>query len=270
MAKCRTFASLGPVSLLLQQLATMHDVIEALKDYRRHLNDITIFSAEPSEDAEVVRVELAPGYADAQVADLAVGVSYIGLAGASRCRWRPERIHFTHPAPRDESPYRELFGAPLEFGSTFNGFTSSRRAMREPWPWANETMARNARHLLDMVQLPPEIAPVSGSVSRMITLLMPSGRATLQNVAKLLGRSPRALQRSLEIEGRGFSDLLNEARRSLALQYLCNDGSSITSIAGMLGYFTSSSMNRWFIGEFGVPPTIWRAERARAAQHQVL
>src|SRR3954452_6316209 len=85
MAKCRTFASLGPVSLLLQQLATMHDVIEALKDYRRHLNDITIFSAEPTGDVEVVRVELAPGYADAQVADLAVGVSYIGLAGASRC-----------------------------------------------------------------------------------------------------------------------------------------------------------------------------------------
>lgn len=265
MAECRTFASLGPISLLLEHLGSTREAVETLTEYRRHLNDIIILSVEESHEEEVVRVELVPKFATPQPADLAVGVAFIVLRGASRRRWHPLEIHFSHAAPGDRARYKRFFDAPVHFGSTFTGFTCGRESMHGRWPWANETMAAHARRLLTLVNLAPQMAPVSESVMRIISLSLPAGRATLSNVAGHMGKSPRSLQRSLADEGRRFAELLNEVRRSLVVQHLSSNNNSLTWVAAMLGFFASSSFSRWFVSEFGVAPRVWRAEQIRAA-----
>src|SRR6185369_6871764 len=92
MAECRTFASLGPLSLLLEHLGSAREVIEALTQYRRHLNDILIIAVDDSETENLVRVELKAPFATPQAADLAIGVAYIAVSGASRFRWQPLEI----------------------------------------------------------------------------------------------------------------------------------------------------------------------------------
>jgi AraC-like DNA-binding protein len=270
MAQCRTFASLGPLSVLLEHLGSAGEVIEALTEYRRHLNDVVILGVEKADGEEIVRVELLAKFATPQTADLAIGVAYVALSGASRFRWQPLEVHLSRTAPDDRAPYERLFAVPVQFGSTFNGFTCSCGSMQHHWPWANETMAHNVRRLLALVQLAPETAPASQSVTRVISLSLPAGRATLPHVAAQLGKSPRTLQRSLSQEGRQFGGLLNEVRRSLVVHHLSAGRSSMTSIAAMLGFFTSSSFSRWFVMEFGVPPRIWRAEETRAAAANVV
>lgn len=265
MAQCRTFASLGPVSLLLEHLGSANEVVSALTEYRRHLNDILILALDRSEGEEVVRVELTAEFATPQTADLAIGVAYVALRGASHFRWQPLEIHFSHSPPEDRALYERFFGIPVEFGAEFNGFICSGNSMQANWPWSNQTMAAHAKRLLALVPLARETAPISESVTRIISLSLPSGRASLSHVATQFGKSPRSLQRCLAQEGRQFAELLNEVRRALVVQQLSSNSRSITSIAAMLGFFTSSSFSRWFASEFGVAPRTWRAEESRAA-----
>lgn len=263
MAECRTFPSLGPLSLLLEHLGSARQVIEALTEYRRHLNDILIIDVDDSGTENLVRVELNPQFATPQATDLAIGVAYIAIRGASRFRWQPLEVHLWRAPPDDRAAYQFFFGVPVQFASDFNGFICSRDTMQAGWPWSNETMAGHARRLLALVQLSPETTPLSESVSRIMTLLLPSGRPTIGRVAAQLQTSPRSLQRRLAREGRQFAGLLNEVRRSLALQHLTHSNPSLTSVAAMLGFYTPSSFSRWFVGEFGASPRKWRSEMSR-------
>jgi AraC-like DNA-binding protein len=270
MAECRTFASLGPVSLLLEHLGSMREVVAALTEYRRHLNDIVIFDLGDDEEEGVIRVELTSQFATRQAIDLAIGVSFLALCGASRYRWRPLAVHLSHQAPKDVGRYNRFFALPVQFASSFSGFVCSRHSIDTKWPWANKSMAAHARRLLALVPLAPETAPVSQSVMRIITLSLPSGRATLEHVAAHLGKSPRSTQRRLAQEGHSFAELLTDVRRSIVVQHLSANNCSITWLAAMLGYFSSSSFSRWFISEFGVAPRAWRAEQMRAVEKNVI
>lgn len=259
MAECRSFEQLGPLSLLLERLPTVRDVVLAIGDFRRHFNDVLSIHLDEDEAVPLIRVEVLPEYATPQVVDLTVARFHRNIAGASGGRWAPSSVHFEHAAPADLGPFRRYFPCAIEFDSDFNGFACPAKSLDLPNPLANEVMARHARRLLQLVELTPEIAPTSDRARRAISLLLPSGRATLEQVAANLGISPRGLQRSLEKEGQGFGELLNETRREAAQRYLAGSNHSITAISDLTGYTSSSSFTRWFAHEFGMAPHIWRS-----------
>jgi AraC-like DNA-binding protein len=66
------------------------------------------------------------------------------------------------------------------------------------------------------------------------------------------------LQRRLAEEGAEFSELLNSIRRLHATRYLTNPRVSVAEVAGLVGYSQETSFTRWFAGEFGVSPSVWR------------
>jgi AraC-like DNA-binding protein len=154
-----------------------------------------------------------------------------------------------------------LFPGPIEFVAIFSGFSSSSEAMLIPNPLADEAMARNAHHLLRLLPLTTGVEPIGDKVRRTITLLLPSGRATVDQVAGQLGLSARSLQRRLDEEGLQFAELLSGVRQELATAYLANSGRPVTSVAALLGYSSPSSFTRWFAGAFGVAPQVWRANQ---------
>jgi AraC-like DNA-binding protein len=131
--------------------------------------------------------------------------------------------------------------------------------MLRPNPNADETMARNVRHLLHLVHV-ETVDTTSERVRRSIALLLPSGRATIDQIARQMGMSTRSLQRRLDEEGAQFAGLLGGVRRELAAAYLTNSAHPITTVAGLLGYASPSSFTRWFTAEFGASPQAWRAE----------
>ena len=110
--------------------------------------------------------------------------------------------------------------AHLIFESEFNGFVCPTAWLDAPNPAAESVMARHAERYLDMLVPDPTDGSVTERARRSLYLLLPSGRATLEQVGDNLGLHPRALQRLLEREGRTFAILLNEVRRELALRYL--------------------------------------------------
>jgi len=267
MAEARSFASLGPLSLLLERLPNVREVICSAIDFQRHMNDVVEISVEDEGDSCLIRLDIAPGYWSVQVFDHVVAVAYRVLTAASGNRWRPDCVHLVRDLPEDASPWRRVMPVPIEFGATFNGLSSTHAAMLAPNPLADEIMASHARRLLRMVPISPSDEGVRERVRRAITMLLPSGRATIDLVAAQLGLSARSLQRRLDDEGQHFAELLNGVRRELASAYLANSAHSVTTVAGLLGYASSSSFTRWFTAEFGMAPQSWRGDhKARAQQ----
>jgi AraC-like DNA-binding protein len=270
MAECRTFASLGPLSLLLQHLPTVRDVMDAIIDYRRHMNEVLNFAVDARGDTSLFRLEVLSEYAKPQVTELSVAMAYIVLRGVSGGRWQASAIHFIRDAPRDLSIVERFFGVPVVFGSEFNGIACPTAALATSNPLADETMARHARRLLALVPLQPEHNPMSDRTRRAITLLLPSGRATLDTVAHNLGLTARALQRGLEKEERSFATLLNDVKRELAQRYLIDFDRPVGAIAVLTGYSSMSAFGRWFSAEFGSSPNSWRLTQLGVPSPHVL
>jgi AraC-like DNA-binding protein len=263
MTECRTYASLGPLSLLLQHLPTPRDVVQALIDFRRLMNDVLNFALEDDGETTVLRWELLPQYAKPQIIDVSCAMAFMVLKTVSNKRFLPSSIHLTRRAPSDLSIFRRFYSLPVEFESSFNGISCPSDAMALPNPMADDAMAKHALGLLQSIPIESDEAQTSDSTRRAIALLLPSGAATLDRVATNLGLSPRALQRGLEKEGRSFAGLLNETRREMAQRYLANSERPITSIADLMGYASLSAFGRWFASEFGVAPHVWRSAQLR-------
>ncbi|OYX10009.1 MAG: hypothetical protein B7Z08_02975 [Sphingomonadales bacterium 32-68-7] len=261
MAEARSFASLGPLSLLLERLANVRAMMVAAIEMQTLLNDILTMALEEDGEPVLIRFDLVPGFWSVQMFDHVVAMAYRTLTAASGHRWRPEYVHLMRQAPVDPVPWRRVFGNAIEFGAAFNGMSSPRADMLLPNPHADETMAQHARRLLKLVPARSAEETVGERVRREIGVLLPSGRATLGQVAQRLGQSPRSLQRHLDADGEPFGTLLDDVRQQLAQAYLGETDRPITAIAALLGYATPSSFTRWFARAFGMSPQAWRAQR---------
>ncbi len=83
-------------------------------------------------------------------------------------------------------------------------------------------------------------------VKKIIVEHLPSGDATVENVAAELCFSGRKLQRLLQQENVTFSTLLNETRLDIAKQYVRNKNMDLTEVAFLLGFSEQSSFSRFF------------------------
>jgi AraC-like DNA-binding protein len=229
------------------------------------MNDVLTPSLEDTGDTCLIRLDFAAGFWSVPMFDHAVAMAYRVFTTASGNAWKPDCAHLVRKAPRDAGPWRRFFAVPIEFGSTFNGLSSTAEAMLRPNPNADEAMARNALHLLQLAHV--ETADTTSErVRRSITLLLPSRRATIHQVAAQLGLSSRSLQRRLDDEGHRFAELLAGVRRDLAAAYLTNSAHPVTTVSSLLGYASPSSFTRWFAGSFGTSPQAGRGSQAARGQ----
>jgi AraC-like DNA-binding protein len=259
MAATRTLSQMGAISLLLRHQETVGGVVEALSHYRHLLGDGPITTMAGQGPLVAIRVGANDGSIDRQGIELAMGILFRAIVAVSGDKWRPESVHFTHSAPGDPAVHNRVFGCPLVFDSDFNGYLATRVSLEVRNVLAEPEMARYAATYL--ARLAPEFsaATIEQRVRRSLDVMLPLGRATLEQVAENLGMPARTLQRLLEKEARNFGAILGEVRREQALDYLTNSSRPLGEVARLIGYSTPSSFNRWFYSEFGLTPSAWRA-----------
>jgi AraC-like DNA-binding protein len=268
MAEYRSFASLGPIALLLEHSANPAGVIAAMVEFRHLLCDVFRLDTEEFDDVGVIRCLMPHGKPSLQVSSIIVALAYRALSHSSGGRWRPDCIHFMHDKPQRIATFERYFQTPLEFNSNFDGFSCPKQALLVANPLADEQMADHARTLLRLLRSPVAPKSILDLAMQAISLLIGSRQPTLAAVASNLGFSTRTLQRALKREGRSFASLLDETRRQLAVRYLAASSTPIYLIAEMVGYADSSSFSRWFTREFGETPLTFRL-RHRALQQDV-
>lgn len=263
MAEGRAMANLGATSLLIAHQPTLRHAIVALREFRARINSTLVLQLEEGDKEAVLREDFALRRPEPsrQSSDLALGVLMRLCTDVLGPDWSPRLVCFSHQAPpAAELPiFTRLFRCPLQFDSEVNGLILRQADLDRPNQRANDQLAHHARHLLEAVMSPAARTTIE-DVDQLIRLLLPAGRASIQNCAASIGVTVRTLQRMLDAEGTSFTDLLNAARMQLATQYLANPRMRITDIAEMLGYSSIGAFSRWHRQVFGEP--------ARRNRHQ--
>jgi AraC-like DNA-binding protein len=259
MAESRQLSDFGAVSLVITHQATLRDALLAVVQYRQMLNPSLMVAVDEHPEVVIVREELLVSGRGAmrQSHELAIGVLYRLFRTLLGSRWRAQSVNFSHEPPKDRSVHLRLFGPICEFGSDFHGLTCRRDDLDAPNPMADPRLAQYAERFVRTLPN-AEAGSLTTDALKTVHLLLPTGQASIDNVAATLGLNTRTLQRRLEAEGGGFSALMDEARRGLAARYVANEGLPLAQVAGLLGYARQSSFNRWFAEAFGASPTAWR------------
>lgn len=267
MAESRQFSDLGAVALLLTHQATLRDVLQMTVQYRHLLNRALAIFIEEAGELVIIREEVVTDTPTPcrQATELALGVMARLCASLLGAAWRPVSVNFTHDAPDDQRIHRRVFGCDIHFGAEFNGIACPAAAFDAPNPKADPAMARYAQRFIDTLPGAHESSLVF-EVRKAIYLLLPMGRATIEQIAQALGMNVRTLQRRLEDDGVNFSDLINGVRRDLVQRYMNNPSYSLARIGDLLGYSLASSFSRWFATQFGDTPANWRAVYGKPLQ----
>jgi len=262
VAELWQLSDLGVVSVLLTHQRTLRDAVGTLIQYRHLLNEFLVIRMEDVGKKVIVREEFVADEAGTSIqsTELVLGAMSRMCSTLLGAAWHPLSVHFTHDAPPDLRLHRRVFVGKLEFASSFNGVICRAADMDFPNPIADPVMARHAQRLLEGLPGAKEPSIVL-EVRKAIYLLLPVGRATIEQVAQGLGMNVRMLQRQLESAGKIFSDMVNGVRRDLVIHYMENRSYSLGRIAESLGYTAYGSFVRWFVAQFGMTPTQWRSSR---------
>ena len=266
MVERRRFANLGPVSLVLREEPDVRSALKFLMRYQHMYNEALRMRLVESEDVATIRVALELGEpADTrQATELAVGVLHRLLRDFRGGHWQPLAVCFTHLAPEDTSAHLEAFGPMVKFDQEFTGIVLYTSDLDAPNSMSGPSIGPYARQFLDTLDTRPEATPVT-RVRQLIELLLPTGRCSVEQVARSLGVDRRTVHRHLAEAGQTYSSVLNATRVDLAEHLVAGRRYSLTEVADLVGFSSASNFSRWFRNEFGCSPKQWRAKHRTTA-----
>jgi AraC-like DNA-binding protein len=173
----------------------------------------------------------------------------------------PLAVTFEHNAPRDVTEHRRVFGTQVHFDCPVNELVFDAALLDLPIanadPELGALLDRYVRELSSSLQK-NDRATLKGEVRRLIYNSFRDGDHSAQAIAKHLNLGCRTLQRRLRREGTSHHNILDEARRELALRYLRESEMAIGKIAKLLGYATVGAFYDAFHRWTSVTPADYR------------
>ncbi|MEM7517956.1 MAG: helix-turn-helix domain-containing protein, partial [Planctomycetota bacterium] len=175
---------------------------------------------------------------------------------------QPLEVHLRHPAPGDMRAYAGWYGCPVTWGSERDGLLLAAELINRPNRLGDAGLSSYLDAQLDaaLARVHPDEASSAEAVRRAIERSLSDGVPALAQVAAAMGRSERALQRTLAAEGLSFRALVDDVRRDLAEGLLVNSDYALTEIAFLAGFSEHSALTRAFRRWHGKPPAAFRAE----------
>jgi AraC-like DNA-binding protein len=179
-------------------------------------------------------------------------------------RVTPTRVRITHRrSNRRGSGLTTYFGRNITFGARADELTFADRfsgiAIKSADPYLNELLVTNGEQAL--AHRRTNRGAYRAAVENAIVPLLPHGKVSALLIAMKLGFSRRTSARRLALEGVTFTEVLQNLRHDLAVQYLSDPDLSISRIAWLLGYREISAFTHAFKRWSGNTP---RQTRVRA------
>ena len=175
--------------------------------------------------------------------------------------WMPNRVCFAHPEPANTSEHQRIFRAPLHFSSDGTALHVANAMLDCPNPRADlgliGVLDRYAESLLASA---PRSSTLSERVRGYLLEVLGSGAPTASTTAKALGMSVRSLNRTLQLEGCSYRELLEQLRRERAISLLADPRCTIGEVGFLLGFAELSSFYRAFKRWTGQTPAEYRAK----------
>jgi AraC-like DNA-binding protein len=248
------------------------DLREALRQFARYfriVNEAVRFKLIETSEGVAVEVTFVglPRHSIRQNAEFGIAVIMKALRMVTGRKIRPIRVAFAHSRNSNLREFERFYLCPVEFASTFDLLELPNEALAIPLITADTKLVEALQPFCDVAakQRNTAIGTVRSAVENEVQRLLPHGKAHKQNIAKMLALSTRTLSRKLTEEGTTFEKVLDDLRRSLALQYIKDPGISLSQIAYLLGYEGSSSFNHAFMRWTGSSPSAVRSEKGLPA-----
>jgi len=260
LAEFRRFSNLGPISLVVREEPDVRSALELLIRHQYMYNEVLHTRLSEGDGLATLKVDLRLGEAmeARQATELAVAAYHRILRDFLHARWQPLSVWFRHPAPANPATHRSAFGPIVEFDREFDGIVFYADELDAPNAMADPLLREYARQYFEAIAVPKDTT-TADRVRELIEVLLPTGRCSIEQVARSLGVDRRTVHRHLAASGETFSSLLNATRTHLAEQFVVNPRRSLTEISDLLGFSSLSGFSRWFREQFGCSPRAWRS-----------
>jgi len=151
-----------------------------------------------------------------------------------------------------------MFNCPVEFDAGVMEWHYSANARALPLPNANPMTAMVCQDFCE--QILASQASSSGLAQTIRTMLInrPGRFANIDEIAERLGTSLRTLHRHLASEGLTYQSLVDDIRRTLAIEYLEHTSMAIEQIAERVGFSDVSNFRKAFKKWTGRAPSDFR------------
>jgi AraC-like DNA-binding protein len=201
------------------------------------------------------------------VTEFAIAIIVKGVREVVGRNIRPMHVSFAHGRNSDLRAFERFFGCPVEFGASRDQLAFSHETLALPLVTEDRHLLETLRPVCDeaVKERNTMAGTLRAAVENEAQKLLPHGKAKRHSVAKTLGQSERTLTRKLADEGTTYEQVLDQLRQSLALQYIKEQGVSLSQIAWLLGYERSTSFNHAFRRWTGRSPSLVRNEELVAA-----
>ena len=257
LAELRRFSNLGPLSMVVREEPDVRSALRILTRYQHMYNEALHIRLAERQGIATIRIELdLPDQPSRQSTELAVGVLHGLMRAFLGATWQPLDVAFSHPRPRGRTIHHRALGPAVGFGQDYDGLRVSTSSLDAPNAMADPFLHAYAHEFLGYLEATKEATTVN-RVRELIEILLPTGRCSVEQVARSLGVDRRSVHRKLASEGQTFAALLDSTRRGLAQRLVRNR--PLTEVAEMLAFSSHSSFTRWFRSRFGCSPSQWRS-----------
>lgn len=186
-------------------------------------------------------------------ATLAVWIRAFGITTS------PLEIHLNHCASTNMAEYQRVFRCPVRLGAPHNAIVFPRDWLDTPALAANGALCSVFSLQADRLRAAhARNESVSARVHRLLVEHLASGDIGVPRIARRLRMSPATLRRRLAEEATTFTELVENLRLELALEYVTDRGIPISEVAALLGFANQSAFGKAFKRWLGCSPLEYR------------
>ena len=202
-----------------------------------------------------------------QNAEFGIALLLRGLRQITGRNIHPAQMTLAHERNLDSQEFERFCGCLIEYGASSDRLAFSNEMLAQPLVADERRLVDTLRPIFDEAAKERNSAPRSlrSRVEQEAQELLPHGKARRRSVANNLAMGARTLGRKLAEERTTYDEVVDELRRSLALQYIRAHGISVSQIAWLLGYEGSTAFNHAFRRWTGHSPSAARDERVLPA-----
>lgn len=243
-----THRGYGPFSLLWDHCSDLHDIVRVSREYVHLENEILVVGLDQSGSNPILTqmVSTPTRYGSTQYIEFTISIQVRTLRLILGSDWNPRRVQFSHPSTGITAQHQKLLRCPISFDERVSGTVLSHSDFSIRAPRHNPALLPYLEANLFSDILSSNHRGVVKQAKMILASQLKQGRISVEQVAAQLSMSKRSFQRRLSEEGLNFGQLVNEVRKTTALEFLTSEKRpSLSALAHRLGFSEASAASRF-------------------------
>lgn len=245
----------------------LQEAYERLGRYARFISTAANGAMQIEQSADSYSLILDTSRMKVRPAKVAIDAGLGMILNMSRAAYgehfRVLRVALRHEALGGErylERFNDVIGAPVAFAQPENAIWLDPKMVAEPLATANPELARVSDQIVTDYMAQLDRNDVTMRVKSKLIERLPGGKVDEEGIASSINVSQRSLQRKLRKQGISFSQLLENTRRELSLQYVRDPQYSLHEVSFLLGFAEPGNFSRAFKRWYGQSPSRFRQD----------